>query len=83
MDCGEADPYVLTFDHVRGSKKMNISQMVNQGYRLEVIQNEIDKCVVRLSVDVVGSNVEADDCLPLLFFPKKQPQISRIFTDCF
>jgi hypothetical protein len=28
-DCGQADPMILTFDHVRGSKKMNISQMVN------------------------------------------------------
>lgn len=47
VDCGETDPMVLTFDHVRGSKKMNISQMVNQGYSLETLQNEIDKCEVR------------------------------------
>jgi hypothetical protein len=46
-DCGERDPYVLTFDHVTGTKKMNISQMVNQGYSLEAIQSEIDKCEVR------------------------------------
>lgn len=46
MDCGEYDPLVLTFDHVRGTKKMNISQMVNQGYLVEVIQEEIDKCEV-------------------------------------
>src|SRR5690349_19742083 len=31
VDCGEYDPLVLTFDHVRGTKKMNISQMINQG----------------------------------------------------
>jgi hypothetical protein len=47
VDCGNSDPMVLTFDHVRGNKKMNISQMVNQGYRLEAIQREMDKCVVR------------------------------------
>ncbi len=47
VDCSETDPTVLTFDHVRGSKKMNISQMVNQGYSLEALQKEIDKCVVR------------------------------------
>lgn len=47
IDCGQADPFVLTFDHVRGTKKMNISQMVNQGYSLEAIQSEIDKCQVR------------------------------------
>ena len=47
VDCGNADPYVLTFDHVTGNKKMNVSQMVNQGYSLEAIQSEIDKCEVR------------------------------------
>ena len=47
VDCGETDPIVLSFDHVRGTKKMNLSQMVNQGYSLEVIQAEIDKCEVR------------------------------------
>ena len=47
VDCGEADPLVLTFDHVRGEKKMGISQMVNQGYSLAAIQEEIEKCEVR------------------------------------
>ena len=47
VDCQEADPLVLTFDHVRGTKKMNISQMVNQGYSIQVLQAEIDKCKVR------------------------------------
>lgn len=47
VDCGEADSMVLTFDHIYGKKKMDISQMVNQGYSLEAIQKEIDKCVVR------------------------------------
>lgn len=46
-DCGETDPFVLTFDHVTGTKKMNISQMVNQGYSLDAIQKEISLCVVR------------------------------------
>ena len=46
-DCFETDPLVLTFDHVRGTKKMNISQMVNQGYSIQVLQAEIDKCEVR------------------------------------
>jgi hypothetical protein len=45
-DCGEYDPLVLTFDHVRGIKKDNVSQMVNQGYSLKVIQDEIEKCEV-------------------------------------
>lgn len=47
VDCGEADPIVLTFDHVRGTKKMALSQMVNQGYSITALQTEIDKCEVR------------------------------------
>lgn len=47
VDCRETDPMVLTFDHVKGSKKMNISQMVNQGYSLKAISAEIEKCEVR------------------------------------
>lgn len=47
VDCGETDPYVLTFDHVKGVKKMDVSQMVNQGYSLDAIQSEISLCVVR------------------------------------
>jgi len=47
VDCGERDPLVLTFDHVRGRKKMAISQMVNQGYSIQALQAEIDKCEVR------------------------------------
>lgn len=46
MDCGITDTMVLSFDHVRGKKKMDISQMVNQGYSLEAIQAEIEKCEV-------------------------------------
>jgi hypothetical protein len=42
MDCGNTDTMVLSFDHVRGKKKMDISQMVNQGYSLEAIRTEYD-----------------------------------------
>jgi hypothetical protein len=47
VDCGESDPMVLTFDHVRGEKRMNIAELVNRGYLVEVIQEEIEKCEVR------------------------------------
>jgi hypothetical protein len=46
MDCQTTDTMVLSFDHVRGIKKMDISQMVNQGYSLGAIQAEIEKCEV-------------------------------------
>jgi len=42
-DCGESDLYVLTFDHVRGEKKANISDMVSQGYSIASIENELEK----------------------------------------
>lgn len=47
VDCGETDPLVLTFDHVRGKKRMNVAELVNRGYLLDVIQEEIRKCEVR------------------------------------
>lgn len=47
VDCGEYDPMVLQFDHVKGKKKMEISQMVAQGYSIEAILEEIAKCEVR------------------------------------
>jgi ferredoxin len=46
VDCGEYDFSVLTFDHVIGKKKMAISSMVNAGYSIEAIMNEISKCEV-------------------------------------
>jgi hypothetical protein len=48
VDCGATYPErILTFDHVRGTKKKAISDMVNQGYTVEAIQAEISKCEVR------------------------------------
>jgi hypothetical protein len=47
VDCGESNPLVLEFDHVRGKKKSNVSDMGNQSYSLKTIQKEIDKCEVR------------------------------------
>src|SRR5215216_1115071 len=44
--CGESDIYVLTFHHVQGTKKMDVSQMVNQGYSLDAMRDEIGKCIV-------------------------------------
>ena len=45
VDCGEDDIVVLEFDHVRGSKKYNVSKMLNNGgISWKRIKEEIDKC---------------------------------------
>ena len=47
IDCGECDPVVLDFDHVRGEKIKDVSYLVNSGCRLWRIKAEIEKCDVR------------------------------------
>lgn len=47
VDCGESDPIVLEFDHVRGEKIINISNAVGHGWGREKILAEIEKCDVR------------------------------------
>jgi len=48
VDCGENDPVVLEFDHVRGRKKGAICAMVyHRGFSLKVIKAEVAKCEVR------------------------------------
>jgi len=49
IDCGESDPIVLDFDHVRGKKLQGISIMVLHGNSIKRIFDEIDKCEVRCS----------------------------------
>lgn len=44
VKCGEKDPVVLEFDHLR-DKKYNISQMT-LSITIELIQKEIDKCQI-------------------------------------
>jgi hypothetical protein len=43
LDCGENDINVLTFDHVTGKKKYNISTMISRGYNIETIKRELEK----------------------------------------
>jgi hypothetical protein len=47
VDCDESDYIVLTFDHTRGEKTGNISDMVGYPVSLEALEKEISKCVVR------------------------------------
>ena len=46
-DCGERDPVVLEFDHVRGVKAGNVSTMMREPVTLKRLQEEIAKCDVR------------------------------------
>lgn len=47
VDCGERNPIVLDFDHVRGDKTGAVADMVNQSYCIESLRKEIEKCEVR------------------------------------
>lgn len=49
IDCGETDPRVLEFDHVRGQKERALSEASRAGWSIEKIKKEIDKCDVRCS----------------------------------
>ena len=48
QDCGETDPIVLDFDHIRG-KGATINQLVNEGASIERIKIEISLCQVLCS----------------------------------
>ena len=43
MDCGEKNPLVLDFDHVRGKKILCVSDMMRGAYGLDSIKKEIRK----------------------------------------
>jgi hypothetical protein len=47
VDCGEPDPVVLDFDHVRGEKSFNVASMISETCSWERIEEEIRKCEVR------------------------------------
>lgn len=49
LDCGESDIVVLDFDHVRGTKRENVSNLAKSGTPLRGIIAEIAKCEVRCS----------------------------------
>jgi L-lysine 2,3-aminomutase len=44
-DCGEKNPIVLDFDHLK-DKKYNVSRMVHDGFSWKAILKEIEKCEV-------------------------------------
>jgi hypothetical protein len=46
VDCGEPDPVVLQFDHMR-DKRMDVSLMLRSGFSWAMIAAEIEKCRIR------------------------------------
>jgi hypothetical protein len=44
--CGETDPIVLEFHHIKGDKLMEISKLIGRGVTFETLEAEIEKCVV-------------------------------------
>jgi len=44
-DCGESDPVVLEFDHL-GVKNFSIALAATNGYSIEKINSEIEKCEI-------------------------------------
>jgi hypothetical protein len=49
VDCGETDPVVLQFDHVRGTKLKAVGSLFGECRPWEMIAAEIEKCEVRCS----------------------------------
>jgi protein-arginine kinase activator protein McsA len=47
VDCGEDNPIVLEFDHVKGKKRKSVSLLVCDGLSIAGIVEEIEKCEVR------------------------------------
>lgn len=47
VDCGNSDVRVLEFDHVRGKKETNVSNVIRNGWKLERLISEIEKCEIR------------------------------------
>ena len=47
VDCGEGDPIVLEFDHVRDAKIDSVSALVANPTALNTVVAEIEKCEVR------------------------------------
>ena len=45
-DCGETNPVILEFDHIR-DKKFNIGEACSLGVSLKRVQAEVAKCEVR------------------------------------
>ena len=72
VDCGEADPRCLTFDHIDPTtKKGHVSQMMGKGMAISTIHAEIEKCEIRCS------NCHAKKTSDQLSFYKSMPEYAE------
>ncbi|KKR56794.1 MAG: hypothetical protein UU05_C0027G0006 [Candidatus Curtissbacteria bacterium GW2011_GWA1_40_47] len=46
VDCGETDPVVLEFDHLK-DKLIEVTRLVRNGPSIDKVRNEIEKCEIR------------------------------------
>ena len=47
VDCGNKNPVVLEFDHVRDKKTDNVSSICCSAYSLKHLKKEMEKCEIR------------------------------------
>ncbi|MEO1645190.1 MAG: hypothetical protein AAFR67_08385 [Chloroflexota bacterium] len=47
VDCGETNPIMLEFDHVRGRKSENVSVLISTATSIKRLKAEMSKCDVR------------------------------------
>lgn len=47
VDCGFANELALDFDHVRGTKRAEVTTLLKDGYSWKIVKSEMNKCEVR------------------------------------
>lgn len=47
VDCGENDPVVLEFDHIKGTKLFVVGSSPSRGVSTKTLEEEISKCQIR------------------------------------
>jgi hypothetical protein len=85
--CHEADPTVLTFHHVEGIKRMNVAELVNRGYLLEVIREEIALFSVLIAIYEKKKEFEVQNtnssCRSMLPWKKQATSSSALRSQLF
>lgn len=85
IDCGESDPVVLDFDHVRGAKVADVKRLVAGSHvSLRRVLEEIAKCEVRCAnchrrITAIRGGYHAYLTQPV---PKPPPRSRRVVNAC-